>query len=497
MVTDAVRQASNSLKGKAGDLPLDRLLLSLALAIKNLVLSQNDDGGWGPVRDSQSEVLFTARVLQALGSVGIPFRHQVVNDGLSYLREAFLAEHDGWGRSIRSVTADEKDTAYALYGIAKSGQLDSFVQEVEKGVGLLLRRQIDDKGWFEGWGYKRASDTVTTAWAILALHETMPHEAKMHPALANAQGWLLSQSLRTGGGWRAESNLELPPDVIPTVLALRALACLDYRNGAIIEGLKYLVAISDPGGSWANPLGERRAHGTAETLVTLSILGIQQESDVPEIADCFKRGLRWLLDHRPLYLAETGWTAMVVEIGAALLPPMLETSHSLDRLSKEVADESAKAKGRGKGPICFKSKSRRCTEDLTLDPKNVFVAMPFDDKHRDAYYAIQNTLRKFGLEPLRADLKVGSTDLMCKVCRLIQSSGRAIVEISKLNPNVLFELGLCYGFGVQTVILKKGKSKVPSDLKGMEHIRYDYFGELAHKLEQYLLQDADAENRSA
>lgn len=108
MVTDTVRQASIALKSAGGELPYDRLMLSLAVAIESLILNQNSDGGWAEAAGSRSMVYLTSRAIQALCATGISPEHEVMNDGLSFLREAFLSEHSGWGSSTLSSAADDK-----------------------------------------------------------------------------------------------------------------------------------------------------------------------------------------------------------------------------------------------------------------------------------------------------------------------------------------------------------------------------------------------------
>lgn len=70
-------------------------------------------------------------------------------------------------------------------------------------------------------------------------------------------------------------------------------------------------------------------------------------------------------------------------------------------------------------------------------------------------------------------------DIKCKICRKIRSSKLGIYEISKRcnecrnpNPNVIWELGLAYGFGKPAILILKKNSKVISDLAGLDRIEY-------------------------
>jgi predicted nucleotide-binding protein len=51
---------------------------------------------------------------------------------------------------------------------------------------------------------------------------------------------------------------------------------------------------------------------------------------------------------------------------------------------------------------------------------------------------------------------------------------------------VLFELGLTYGLGKTAFIIEAREEDVPVDLRGIEYIEYDDFGQLESTLIKYL-----------
>jgi hypothetical protein len=63
-----------------------------------------------------------------------------------------------------------------------------------------------------------------------------------------------------------------------------------------------------------------------------------------------------------------------------------------------------------------------------------------------------------------------------------------IVDISGFNANVLIELGMLFGFNKPTIIVVQRKEKVkidiPSNIIGIEQIRYSTYSQLATKLVQ-------------
>ena len=75
---------------------------------------------------------------------------------------------------------------------------------------------------------------------------------------------------------------------------------------------------------------------------------------------------------------------------------------------------------------------------------------------------------------------------MCKICQAIQKSKYVIINISALNPNVMFELGLAYGLGKEVFIIKDKSTVVSTDLKGLEYTEYSHAGELQQELRKKL-----------
>jgi ActR/RegA family two-component response regulator len=123
---------------------------------------------------------------------------------------------------------------------------------------------------------------------------------------------------------------------------------------------------------------------------------------------------------------------------------------------------------------CFKT-GARCSHIIVEDPKRIFVAMPYRPE--------QNNVYEYGLKPLessldceigRADEKVLSIDLMCKICQFIQKASICVADITTWNANVMFELGLMYGWGKPVILIKQREEQnEKADLKGMEFIPYD------------------------
>lgn len=85
---------------------------------------------------------------------------------------------------------------------------------------------------------------------------------------------------------------------------------------------------------------------------------------------------------------------------------------------------------------------------------------------------VSTALKEFGLKPIIAkDVKV-NYDFMCKICKLIQESKYFIADITGLNFNVGFELGIAVGIGRDSIIIADKSAKEASDLKRNEAIKY-------------------------
>ncbi|MBE9592657.1 MAG: nucleotide-binding protein [Proteobacteria bacterium] len=137
--------------------------------------------------------------------------------------------------------------------------------------------------------------------------------------------------------------------------------------------------------------------------------------------------------------------------------------------------------------LCFLTGRPQCP----LSPKEIrnriFIAMPFEDYYQDMYKfgifsAIDELNNELRLDPKlhcsKADEIPFTTDLMCKICELIQSAEYVIVDISTQNVNVMFELGLAYGMGKKVIIIMGKNTRPPSDIQGIKYFSYRRFNDI-------------------
>jgi hypothetical protein len=122
---------------------------------------------------------------------------------------------------------------------------------------------------------------------------------------------------------------------------------------------------------------------------------------------------------------------------------------------------------------CFMS-GHECSKQkqLSLDPKKVFIVMPFQGKD-NVFFAVKDAVEKGGYYPHKGDREPSNIMIPCKVCYDIQSSPIIIGDISENNPNVFFELGLAFALGRTVRIIADRSLGTPADLAGLEYIQYD------------------------
>lgn len=147
----------------------------------------------------------------------------------------------------------------------------------------------------------------------------------------------------------------------------------------------------------------------------------------------------------------------------------------------------------GKMMKCFKT-GGACTRinELIFKPSQVFIGCPFKQEYFNLVnYVIKPVCNELGYSTWIANEQFKNIDIMCKVCGGIQSSARAIIDITNWNANVLFELGLLYGLGKNVLLIKHDENDVPVDLKGIECVNYNMnnFDEANKIIKSYMSED--------
>lgn len=114
------------------------------------------------------------------------------------------------------------------------------------------------------------------------------------------------------------------------------------------------------------------------------------------------------------------------------------------------------------------------------EKKTCFVIMPFsgtseyEPGHFDRVYEylIKPACAIANFEPIRGDDSKASNMIMLDVLRNIIDCDMAICDLSSINANVFYELGLRQAFDKKTILIRDGLHAVPFDLLGFRYVPY-------------------------
>lgn len=109
---------------------------------------------------------------------------------------------------------------------------------------------------------------------------------------------------------------------------------------------------------------------------------------------------------------------------------------------------------------------------MTSHP-SAFIIMPFDPEFSPIYdQLIKPALEDAGYSVLRADSFFDQQNIMRDIVRGIVEASLVVAELTTTNPNVLYELGLCHGLRVPTVLIAQSMDEVPFDLRSYRTVIY-------------------------
>lgn len=95
-----------------------------------------------------------------------------------------------------------------------------------------------------------------------------------------------------------------------------------------------------------------------------------------------------------------------------------------------------------------------------------FVLMPFDDDFDDVFEdLIRRPLESVGYQVRRADSLFNQQQILKDVVKGIADASIVIADVTGLNGNVLYELGLAHAMGKRTVMITQRLDELPFDLR--------------------------------
>jgi hypothetical protein len=107
-----------------------------------------------------------------------------------------------------------------------------------------------------------------------------------------------------------------------------------------------------------------------------------------------------------------------------------------------------------------------------MSQKQIFVIMPFRDSFFDVYNMI---VRKLGndFNFHIADVDDGQQNIVDDIIQYIISADAIIVDISSVNANVMYELGIAHTLGKKTIVITQDDpQQLPFDIKSYRAVKY-------------------------
>ena len=114
--------------------------------------------------------------------------------------------------------------------------------------------------------------------------------------------------------------------------------------------------------------------------------------------------------------------------------------------------------------------------EYSIDPRLAFVLMPFAEDLTEIYQAfVKPTVETFGLVCQRADDINSNKAIMQNIWKSICEARIIIADLSRFNPNVMYELGIAHTLGKETILIyqeAETEVKFPFDFNHINQIRY-------------------------
>ena len=130
-------------------------------------------------------------------------------------------------------------------------------------------------------------------------------------------------------------------------------------------------------------------------------------------------------------------------------------------------------------------------------PQRAVVLTPFDTAGMRVSSTVERALASAGVTTFRADHALGG-NLVANLMRSIERADFVVADLSRLNPNVMFEIGYAAGKGVPLLlIVSKDSESVPMDLAGTFYLVYNpsNMGPLSVEVRRFALSRAGQQLR--
>jgi hypothetical protein len=112
--------------------------------------------------------------------------------------------------------------------------------------------------------------------------------------------------------------------------------------------------------------------------------------------------------------------------------------------------------------------------NYTQEKLKYFVLLPLDASMARLRDTIGRSIRDERAEPFFVDEILAGAAWVDEISRRIRTSDAVIADITRLNPNVMFELGMAHSFGKPLILLLSEDADIdlPTDLVGYQYLTY-------------------------
>jgi nucleoside 2-deoxyribosyltransferase len=118
---------------------------------------------------------------------------------------------------------------------------------------------------------------------------------------------------------------------------------------------------------------------------------------------------------------------------------------------------------------------------------SAFVLMPFNEEANVIFdELIAVPLKDVGYEVRKADSVIDQRSVLSDIVLGIDSADLIVADLTGLNPNVFYELGIAHGLGIPTVLITQSLDEIPFDLKTYRTSEYSTRFDEAENLQAFL-----------
>lgn len=112
---------------------------------------------------------------------------------------------------------------------------------------------------------------------------------------------------------------------------------------------------------------------------------------------------------------------------------------------------------------------------MTVSQNRAMVITPFDARGQRVFDTVVRTLNELDVEVFRLDRFPAGSNISSAVAKAIESADFIVVDVTRQNPSVMYELGYAHGLRKPTILLlsQDTEAPMPSELSGNLYLVYN------------------------